>query len=254
MKIPLLTFLLSGLLLPSAGRCGIERGQVTAIFQEANTHYENGDYSRAATEYLRILEGGWESAPLYYNLGNAYFKQNRLGPAILQYRRALNLAPRDPEINKNLEYARGALKDDITALPVSAWNRAGQTVAGWLSRGEWIGISAALYGLALLWLLGTVIFRPLRKISPGILKTILPALFLSLALTLLARSYYRTPRAIILEPEVAVRYGPQETDAAAFNLHEGTEVRVIRQQNGWHQVALPDGTSGWLPAKSLGMI
>ncbi len=248
---PTLTLLV---LIAPAGWGGIAREEVPSLFREADSRYEGGNYAGAAEGYLRIVEGGWESAPVYYNLGNAYFKQNRLGPAILHYRRALNLAPRDPEINKNLEYARQALKDDITALPLPLWNRAGRILAGWLSLGEWVGISAGLYFLVFLWLLAAIIFRPLRKISPGVLKTLLPALALSAALTLIARSHWATPRAIVLAPEIAVRYGPRESEAAAFNLHEGTEVRVAREQNGWVQIALPDGTSGWLPSAALGMI
>jgi len=254
MRKLILTFVLAGILIPAAGWGEIDREEAAALFREANALYEAGDYPGAEKVYLRIVGGGWTSAPLYYNLGNSCFKQDRLGPAILYYRRARNLAPRDPEINKNLEYAREALRDDITALPPSFWKRARRAVAAWLSPGEWIGISAALYGLAFLWLLAALLFRPLRKISPAVLKTLLPALVIAGALTLIARSYYRIPRAIVLAAEVDVRYGPQETDAAAFNLHEGTEVRVVRKRNGWIQIALPDGTSGWLPVDSLGMI
>ncbi len=254
MKIFALLCLLCGLAATSPARGEIGRGEVPALFREANARYEQEDYTGAAQRYQKIVEGGWESAPVYYNLGNAFFKRNRLGEAILYYRRAQNLAPRDPEINKNLEYAREALRDDITGLPAGIRRRAGRALAGWLSLGEWIGITAAIYFLALFWLLVVIFFRPLRKFSPAVLKTLLPALVISAALTLLAYSHYRTPRGIILAEAVPVRYGPLETDAAAFNLHEGTEVRVVRERNGWYQIALPDGTSGWLPSDSLGMI
>ncbi len=254
MKTILLTALLLGLAVPAPARGEIRRGEVPALFREANSLYEQGDYPRAADGYREIVDGGWESAPVYYNLGNAYFKQNRLGPAILYYRRAQNLAPRDPEIDKNLEYTRVALRDDIAARPLPRWRRVSGTVAGWLSLGEWVAISAGLYFLTFLWVLAVILRRSLGKVSPPVLKTLLPALALSAALAVLAFSHYRTPRAIVLAPQVSVRYGPQETDAAAFNLHEGTEVRVVRERNGWKQIALPDGTSGWLPADSLGMI
>lgn len=254
MKLFTLILLLVGLAGNAPARGGIGQEEVPALFREGNALYEREDYAGAARRYREIIEGGWESAPVYYNLGNVYFKRNRLGEAILHYRRARNLAPRDPEINKNLEYAREALRDDIAELPTGIWRRAGQTLAGWLSLGEWIGVTAGIYFLALFWLLAAILFRPLRKFSPAVLKTLLPVLVISGALTLLAYSHYRTPRGIILAEAVPVRYGPVETDAAAFNLHMGTEVRVVRERNGWYQVALPDGTSGWLPAESLGLI
>lgn len=232
----------------------IPEEEIPSIFRQANSLYGQGRYDEAIEGYKTILQSGWESGPLYYNLANAYFKLNNLGRAILNYRKAWNLSPGDPEITKNLEYAREGIRDDIAALPLSVWARARRTVILQFPLGIWIGISAALYFLTIAWLIAALLIRPLRKKSPLILKWLGGGLIISIVISGLAYSFYQTPGAIILQPTVSVRYGPAETDAAAFKLHEGTEVKIVRKKDGWLQITLPDGNSGWLPADSLGII
>ena len=237
-----------------AARGDSSEEEVPSLFRQANALYSQGDYAAAIDQYRQILAAGWESGPLYYNLANAYFKGNNLGRTILNYRKAWNLTPRDPEISKNLEYAREGLRDDIAALPLSVWARARREVILQFPLGVWIGISLVLYFLTITWLVAVLLIRPLRKKSPPVIKTLGMCLLISIVLSVLAYSFYRTPRAIILAPSVSVRYGPAETDAAAFELHEGTEVKVVREKDGWLQISLPDGKTGWLPADSLGII
>ncbi len=252
-KVCLITIVLF-LSLVSGARSEVPEGEIPSLFRQANALYTQGKYPEAIGEYNRVLAEGWESAPLYYNLANAFFKNNELGRAILNYRKAWNLAPQDPEINKNLEYARESLRDDIAALPLSLWARARRAVILQFPLGFWIGLSAVLYFVTALWLLLVLLIRPLKKAAAPVLKVLIPCLAAAIVLSLLAYSFYATPRAIILDPAVSVRYGPAETDAAAFELHEGTEVTVVREKGSWRQIHLPDGQSGWLPADSLGII
>ena len=240
--------------LVSVAHAEIPEAEIPSLFRQTNSLYGQGKYAEAVEGYKAIIQSGWESGPLYYNLANTYFKLNNLGRAILNYRRAWNLSPGDPEITKNLEYAREGLRDDIAALPLSVWARSKRAVILQFPLGIWIGISAVLYFLTIAWLIAALLIRPLRKKSPLILKWLGGCLVISILISVLAYSFYRTPGAIILQPTVSVRYGPAETDAAAFKLHEGTEVKKVREKDGWLQISLPDGKSGWLRADSLGII
>ena len=240
--------------LVSVAHAEIPEAEIPSLFRQTNSLYGQGKYAEAVEGYKAIIQAGWESGPLYYNLANTYFKLNNLGRAILNYRRAWNLSPGDPEITKNLEYAREGLRDDIAALPLSVWARSKRAVILQFPLGIWIGISAVLYFLTIVWLIAALLIRPLRKKSPLILKWLGGCLVISILISGLAYSFYRTPGAIILQPTVSVRYGPAETDAAAFKLHEGTEVKKVREKDGWLQISLPDGKSGWLRADSLGII
>ena len=87
------------------------------LWDSANAAYNEGNYSKAVELYEAILADGEHSAKLYYNLGNAYYKQEKLGKAILNYTRALRLAPADEDIRHNLEYATEATKDNIEEIP-----------------------------------------------------------------------------------------------------------------------------------------
>jgi len=254
MKKTILSTIVIFLSIVSTLRAEISDDEIPSLFRQTNSLYARGEYEEAIKGYQAILKSGWESGPLYYNLANTYFKLNNLGRAILNYRKAWNLSPGDPEITKNLEYAREGLRDDIAALPLSAWARAKRAVILQFPLGIWIGLTAALYFLTIAWLIAGLLIRPLRKKTPLILKWLGGTLVLSIIISILAYSFYQTPGAIILQPTVSVRYGPAESDAAAFKLHEGTEVKVVRRKDGWLQIALPDGKSGWLPADSLGII
>jgi len=254
MKKLILSSIVLSLTIISVAYAEIAEDEIPSLFRQANALYAQGKYSEAIEGYKAIIGTGWESGPIYYNLANTYFKLNNLGRAILNYRKAWNLSPGDPEIIKNLEYAREGLRDDIAALPLSLLARIKRTVILQFPLGVWIGISAALYFLTIGWLLAAVLIRSLRKKSPLVLKWLGGALVLSIIISVLAHSFYQTPGAIILQPTVSVRYGPAESDAAAFELHEGTEVKVVRSKNGWLQISLPDGKSGWLPSDSLGII
>lgn len=89
--------------------------QSEAIFQQANQAYQNADYSQASELYEKLVKDNVSSAELFFNLANTYFRQNQLGRAIFNFKQALNLAPRDPDIRFNLNYAQNRVLDKIEA-------------------------------------------------------------------------------------------------------------------------------------------
>ena len=88
-----------------------------AIVDRGNLAYQEGDYAAAIEAYEAVLAGGFTSAGLEYNLGNAYFKSGALGPSILHWERALVLSPGDPDTRANLELARSITADAIEPMP-----------------------------------------------------------------------------------------------------------------------------------------
>lgn len=87
------------------------------LWDMANTAYINGNFHSAAEVYEEILSRGVSSVKLYYNLANAYFKEDRIGKAILYYKRALRLAPGNDDIRHNLSVAEARTKDNIEDIP-----------------------------------------------------------------------------------------------------------------------------------------
>lgn len=240
----------AGLLLAAAARGGTPVEE----FSRANDYYSRGEYSRAADIYRDLAERGWESPELYYNLGNAHFKLDQLGYAIANYRRAWRLSPRDPEINFNLSHARRFLRDDLPGRPAGAGERVQHYLAGLLPPAAWETVSAVVYFLVVGAAAGGAAFRTQRGAATAAMKYLLPLLVLSLLATGAVHHYHARERGVVVDPELPVRYGPGQEDLTAFVLHEGTEARVFRRREGWKQILLPDGKTGWVPSGSLEII
>ena len=122
MKIPLKLFLL--LLFAFTNVKSFVQTEAEAAMQSGNTFYQKENYEAAAKEYESVLENGYESAPLYYNLGNSYFRLNELGKAILNYEKALKLEPGDEDVIYNLRIAEARTIDKIQEVPeifISEW-------------------------------------------------------------------------------------------------------------------------------------
>ena len=226
------------------------RGQ-DELYQQGNQRYQEGDFAGALENYQAVLQAGFESADLYYNLGNAYFKTGNLGRSILSYERALRLRPADPDIQANLELARSIKTDEIEPLP-RFWVF---SVVSW-----WVNLLPRR-GLALVVLLsyllaaGGLCARILsRRENLARRATWLAGgasvVLVLMGATLLAREEVvaKTRWAIVLSGEVAVQSAPSaEDDLTLFHIHEGTKVRLDQVTEGWSEVVLEDGRVGWVP-------
>src|SRR5262249_37778685 len=126
---------------------------LASAFDSANRLYEQAKYSEAAAGYEKLLQSGQVSPALYFNLGNAWFKASQIGRAIVSYRRAQQMAPRDPDLRANLQFARNQIQGPT--LAPSRWQ-------AWLVRltlNEWTVVTAALAWLWLI-LLALLQWRP----------------------------------------------------------------------------------------------
>ncbi len=224
------------------------------LWDSANTAYINADYHAAIDAYNRILERGVASAKLYYNLANAYFKDDRLGPAIVGYKRALRLAPGDEDIRYNLAVAQARTKDNIAAIPeffLTTWVRSLRHTMGGTA---WSIVSLAalvvLFACFLLYLLSPRL--GLRK--AGFYGT-LGAFVVCVVTTWFAASDRREMLsendAVVMAASTAVKSSPDKSATDLFVLHEGTEVTVTGRLDDWCEVVIADGKKGWLECKKI---
>ena len=117
---------------------------------EGNAAYEEGNYDQAMSLYRQIEESGMESAALYYNMGNTYYKMKSYPMAILYYEKALKLDPGNEDIRTNLEIANLAIVDKINVLPQSFIARWWNGLKTSLSADGWAWVSVAAFALLLL--------------------------------------------------------------------------------------------------------
>jgi tetratricopeptide (TPR) repeat protein len=235
----------------------------TETMATANQLYESGQFTQAAQAYQQLTDQGFADSTLYFNLGNAYFKQDDYGRAILNYRRAEQLAPRDEDIVTNLELARSQRADQFEETgeepETTADNfigRLAQSTQEWLTINE---LAMATLGLWFLFVATVMIYSHTSRgngwreaLQYGLFGI---ALVLSLgAISLGSRLYVENNNVdgVIVAGEIAVTSGPGSQYVTEFTLHSGAEVRLIEQRENWTRLTIPDSElQGWVPAGAV---
>ena len=216
---------------------------------DGNAAYRAGEYARAELAYRGLLDQDIVNGHVLYNLGNSLYRQERLSEAVLAWRRAEVVLPRDPDLRANLARAREATKERMPALssarPLFFWQRR-------LSPREGVLLGSLLTGLGF----GVLLVARWRRRDWRVVGVCVGAVG---ALVLLGgadetRTLNHSPAGLVLAKEVAVRSAVGGQGVDLFQLHAGAEVR-LREASGEHvQVELSDGRRGWLPAATVGPI
>jgi tetratricopeptide (TPR) repeat protein len=231
----------------------VQATEMTRAFLDGITHYKENNFAEAISEFSKIVETGVKNSKLFYNLGNAYLKNDDLGHAILWYERALRLTPDDPDLKFNHEYAISQVRDEREDKSLSVfrilffWKHAlsAKTV-------QWTAISLNL----IFWLIVTVrmIQRKKRILkTPGYLLMGLILVFMFTA----CYNYYEVRylrQAVILPAEVSVRSGLADEATELFVLHAGTKVRIEKEHEGFFRIFFSEGKIGWLRRADAGII
>lgn len=215
------------------------------IFFRANQAYKEAHFQEAVDDYEQLIRSGHRNGHLFYNLGNAYFRANQLGRAILNYERARLLIPRDADLNFNLRHARDQTRD---AIPQSQGFIS--MTFFWLKN---LSLGEVLWGFVILNILfwAILLIRLFLRSEWSYYLFLLLLIFWLVAGASFGLKWYQfdtDDRAVILEQEVHVLAGPDSHDTLLFKLHEGTIVNNERSEDGWTLVRLPDKKRGWVEA------
>ena len=226
-----------------------------ALFLEGNESYAKGKYEDAIQSYESILALGFESGDLYYNLGNAYYKQHSLGQAIWAYRNALKLKPMDPDAQYNLELANVRRVDRIE-MPTSFFLlEEYRSLKKSLTIKEWILCGSILLTIQAI----LVFFMQFGWISGQFHQKLLTVIIVViLGVHGIAVDKYfqekQTHEGVIIANGVDVYSGPYTTDnTVLFGINEGSiaEIQVHKIEGNWVEIILIDGKKGWVPAESI---
>lgn len=229
-------------------------GQNEKLFDDGKELYKNGKYQQAINSWMQIIENGEASAELYFNLGNAQYKLNKIGPSIYYYEKALQLSPNDSDIKNNLAFAENARIDAIEPLPKSVFSKWYHNIADTFTFDGWaIFTVICSLGFISLFLLYYFSYSEKRKrlfFAATLLIGVVFTVTITLAFTTY-EEYTKNQPAIIFANELEVKAEPNLGSNTAFILHEGTKVQITAQDGNWFRVIIADGKDGWVPASDL---
>ena len=245
------------LLLLIVTTCVFSKGQSSAIndsVSSANQLYNAGKFDDAIRKYQYVIGQGFESAELYYNLGNTYYKSGKPTFAILNYERAKKLAPNDDDIRYNLELARIQIVDNIVSLPEPGFLRWWKQLINARSMNFW-GTFSLISFFSFLFLTGLFLLSRFYRVKQLAFWFSVTAFCLSMV-TFSFGSYQKTKlvnhnSAVITDRSVRVKSSPSETGTELFIVHEGITVQLTDQLGDWVNVNLPDGNKGWIKESSM---
>ncbi len=214
-------------------------------FREASESYRAREFAASAEGFRSLAEEGFESAAVFYNLGNAEYRRGNLGRAIAAYLRALDFAPREEDLDFNLRIVRQRRADRIEPASGPTFLRSLFFPHTRLTIGEETGLAAVLW-LSGIFLLHAALF--VRRAAVKNLGLVLAGLGVATAVSVAWRVRERdeTPPAVVVAESTDVRTGPGEDFPVYFTLHDGTECRVLERGDGWTKVEIEGEKRGWL--------
>lgn len=230
---------------------------VAGLWQKAGDAFAAGQWQNALNYYQMIEGENLQSADLYYNIGNTFFKLDDKAHAILYFERALKLDPSHEDAAHNLDIARQLTLDKIDAVPdfiLVSWFR---NLRQGLSADTWAWLT-----LGLLVCVGVLflLFRNggslgLRRVSfiVGCVLFVLAVFTLIFSLQQ-KRAVTRQDSAIVTSPVCSVKSSPADGGTTVFVLHEGTKVRLLDNVGDWAKVEIADGRQGWAPVSTVEVI
>tara|TARA_E500000331_G_scaffold172549_1_gene166840 strand:- start:2448 stop:3188 length:741 start_codon:yes stop_codon:yes gene_type:complete len=223
------------------------------LFEQSNDFYTNGNYENAVLGYLDILESGFESAELYFNIGNTFYKLNNIPESNFYYEKAKSISPNDNDILTNLSFAQNLRIDKIEKLPVTELQNLKLSILDLLSEKGW---SVSL--ITLIWLMCSSFIlyivsnnSKFKRLFFSISIVFLILSSLTIYINFEKKKLNEIKYAIVYDKEIEVWSEPNNISELKFLLHEGTKVKQLDIIQDWVNIQLENGTLGWIQLSSL---
>ncbi len=233
-------------------------GYVDSLWNAANAAYVEGRWADAADGYEMISDMGLESAALYCNTGDAYFKDMNVPKAILYYERALKLDPAYSDARYNLELVNSGIQDRIDPVPEFVLKTWMKDICYLMDSDAWAVSFLVFLALALSMTLLFILSRSVAGRRTGFFTGIVMIIFAASSLSFSIwqkNDCMKADEAIVMRPVTSVKSSPSgEASKDLFILHEGTKVKIIDTVGSWNNIELADGRQGWLPSGDIEII
>ena len=224
------------------------------LFSSANDLYRQEKIEQAIKLYQKIESEGMVSSELFYNLGNSYYKLNKVGPSIFYYEKALELNPLNQDVKNNLVFAKRLALDNIEELPKTVFQKINSNFLQKISYNQW-AIIAIIFSL-----IGSMLFMvfyfantPAKKRFYFVLSSLsFILLILFFSITVQQYSFAKNNKAaIVFAEKTEIRNAPTLNADQVFTLHEGTMVTVLDVIDDWKKIKIADGKQGWIISSEI---
>jgi tetratricopeptide (TPR) repeat protein len=230
---------------------------VDSLFVSANNLYKTNDFEAAIENYKKIESQDLVSSELYYNLGNCYYKLNKVGPSIYYYEKALKLNPLNEDVKKNLVFAKRLAFDNVQELPKTILQKFNANYLQKLSYNQWAVVVIVFSFVASLLFLAFY-FAAVSSRKRFYFTTSMSCFILLLCSLFVTYKQYsfslNNKEAIVFAEKTTVRNAPTLNSEKVFTLHEGTKVIVLDLVDNWKKIKLADGEIGWIIASDIKLL
>jgi len=229
---------------------GVENSD--SVFQESNKLYLASDFENAINGYLSILDQDISNQILYYNIGNAYYRLDKLGYARLYYEKAKNSIASNnsmlEDIYYNISFLETQLVDEVSPLPQFFLIKVVNNLTLVFSNNAWAFVLIiVLYANLILFLL--FLFASSSTVKSLVLKSLLfsfPFLLVVVFLFYMSSHQKQDLFAVLVSQNTYVKTAPSSNAPNQFIIHEGLKFEIIDIVDGWSRVLLSDGKDGWV--------
>lgn len=222
-------------------------------WQKGNAFYKQKQYDSAAHYYEKLAAEKPNNAELYYNLGNVYYKLNLIGPAVLNYERALHLEPGYKEAEDNLILTQSRIANRIQGGDDIFFVKWWKTLTQIDNAGFWAISSLVLFLALLALLLGKRMGRFEISLHRQVIITLSILFLLCLILSYSSASRNESHAAVVMQQDAPL-LNSRTNNKPLTLVPEGTTVKIEDEQDAWMEVKLPDGRSGWMERSYLSRI
>ena len=231
--------------------------QTEQTMKQAAEFYKAKKYEQAEKIYLDLVNKGYEGTSLFYNLGNTYFREGKLGYAILYYNKARKLSPGDDDIQHNLNIANARTVDKINTLPKFFLFQWWESILSTFTLTGWTYLTYIFFLLLLISIALYFLIKKQKIQRTSFFTGIVVLIFLIFSIVFTAVKLNRelnVKNGIIISKIVTVKLSPDENSNDAFVIHEGLKVKLEDKVDNWIKIRLHDGKVGWVTEKNVDVI
>ena len=225
----------------------------TDLFNEANELYSKKDYQKSAEIYEYLIENGYVDSQTFYNLGNSYYRLNKIGQAIWAYKNAIKFSPRDKDIAHNLKIAEAQMVDRIVSPPLFIFHDIYGKVKSFFTIFEMSLLGGILvFILSIFWISKRSFDLKSKALNKIFRFFLVITLFIHvLLLDIISDRKKNEIEAVIVDRVDAMSSPTIGDNKILFHINEGAVVEVLEEKNQWKEIILIDGKRGWVSSSAL---